>query len=278
MITVGDTKTRLDGREALAGALAGIEPGDSVTLAYARDGAEATVTLVTTARGGEVPAESPPPPASLADPLAGPVDAVEVARLESVEVADPPLAVIPRCAGPIGVVVWCGPPRGTVAEAEAAAWKAAAARHGVAVILPGSGEADAWSRGDIETVTRSLASLHARKPLDPARIAVAGRGAGAAFAWLVAERLGSGVGGVSLVDAALPRRASVTPAAPGAARWILLGPGRDDATRQRVEADRARLTQAGHAAGLLPADPASDEAAAPPAELLCRWAALLGLL
>jgi serine protease Do len=277
-ITVSDTETRLDGREALAGALAGIEPGDSVTLAYARDGAEATVTLATTARGGDVPAESPPPPASLADPLAGPVDAVEVARLEAAEVADPPLAVIPRCAGPVGVLVWCGPPRGKLAEAEAAAWKAAAARHGIAVILPGSGEADTWSRGDIETVTRALASLRARKPLDPARIAVAGRGAGAAFAWLVAERLGSGIGGVALVDAALPRRASLTPAAPGAARWILLGPGRDDATRQRVEADRARLSAAGHAVGLLPAEPKTDEAAAPPAELLCRWAALLGLL
>jgi len=276
-IKVGETETRLDGREALAGALAGIEPGDSVTISLTRDGGEATATLATIARSGDVPAESPPPPASLADPLAGPVDAVEVVRLEAAEVADPPLAVIPRCQAPIGVLVWCGPPQGKLADAEAAAWKAAAARHGIAVILPGSGEADAWSRGDIATVTRALASLHARKPLDPTRIAVAGRDAGAAFAWLVAERLGSGVGGVALVDAALPRRATVTPAAPGEARWILLGPGRDEAMRQRVAADRGRLVQAGHAVGLLPAEPAADEAA-PPAELLCRWAALLGLL
>jgi serine protease Do len=274
----GGEPTRLDSREALAGALAGIEPGDSVTLEYTRDGAEATVTLATTARGGDVPDEGPPPPATVADPLAGPVAAVEVVRLEAAEVADPPLAVIPRCAGPIGALVWCGPPRGKAIDAEASAWKAAAARHGIAVILPGSGEADAWSRGDIATVTRAVASLHARKPLDPTRIAIAGRGAGAAFAWLVAEGLGGGVGGVALVDAALPRRATVTPAAPGAAQWILLGPGRDEATRQRVEADRTRLVQAGHAAGLLPAETAADEAAAPPAEPLCRWAALLGIL
>lgn len=277
MIKAGDTETRLDGREALAGALAGIEPGDSVTISFMRDGAEASVTIATTAPGGDVPAQSPPPPASLADPLAGPVDAVDVTRLEAAEVADPPLAVIPRCAGPIGVLVWCGPPRGTVAEAEAAAWKAASARHGIAVILPGSGEADAWSQGDIATVTRALASLHARKPLDPTRIAVAGHGAGAAFVWLVAERLGSGVGGVALVDAGLPRRATVTPASPGGSQWILLGPGRDQTMRQRVEADRTRLVQAGHSVGLLPAASAPDEAP-PPAELLCRWAALLGLL
>jgi pimeloyl-ACP methyl ester carboxylesterase len=199
-------------------------------------------------------------------------------RLEAAEVADPPLAVIPRCAGPIGVLVWCGPPRGKAIDAEASAWKAAAARHGIAVILPGSGEADAWSRGDIATVTRAVASLHARKPLDPTRIAIAGRGAGAAFAWLVAERLGSGVAGVALVDASLPQRAAVVPAAPGAARWILLGPGRDEATQRRVAADRDRLSRSGHAVGLLPAEPAADEAAPPPAELLCRWAALLGLL
>jgi hypothetical protein len=262
----------------LAGALAGIEPGDSVSLTYTRDGAEATATLATTGLAGDVPAESPPPPPAAADPLAGPVDAVEVVRLEAAEVADPPLAVIPRCQGPIGVLVWCGPPRGKLADAEAAPWKAAAARHGIAVILPGSGEADAWSRGDIATVTRALASLHTRKPLDPARIAVAGRGAGAAFVWLVAERLGSGAGGVALVETALPRRATVTPAAPGAAQWILLGPGRDDETRQRVTFDRARLVKAGHAVGILPGEPAGEEAVPPPADLLCRWAALLGLL
>lgn len=274
----GGEPTRLDSREALAGALAGIEPGDSVTLAYARDGAEATATLATTARAGDVPTDSPPPGATVADPLAGPGAAVEVVRLEAAEVADPPLAVIPRCVGPIGVLVWCGSPRGKAIDAEASAWKSAAARHGIAVILPGSGEADAWSRGDVATVTRAVASLHARKPLDPTRIAIAGRGAGAAFAWLVAERLGSGVAGVALVDASLPQRAAVVPAAPGAARWILLGPGRDEATQRRVAADRDRLSRSGHAVGLLPAEPAADEAAAPPAELLCRWAALLGLL
>jgi len=278
LIRAAEAETRLDGREALAGALAGIEPGDSVTLTYTRDGAEATVTLATTGLAGDVPAESPPPPPAAADPLAGPVDAVEVVRLEAAEVADPPLAVIPRCQGPIGVLVWCGPPRGKLADAEAAPWKAAAARHGIAVILPGSGEADAWSRGDIATVTRALASLHTRKPLDPARIAVAGRGAGAAFVWLVAERLGSGAGGVALVETALPRRATVTPAAPRAAQWILLGPGRDDETRQRVTFDRARLVKAGHAVGILPGEPAGEEAVPPPADLLCRWAALLGLL
>ena len=278
LIKAGEVETRLDGREALAGALAGIEPGDSVSLTYTRDGAEATATLATTGLAGDVPDESPPPPPAAADPLAGPVDAVEVVRLEAAEVADPPLAVIPRCQGPIGVLVWCGPPRGKLADAEAAPWKAAAARHGIAVILPGSGEADAWSRGDIATVTRALASLHTRKPLDPARIAVAGRGAGAAFVWLVAERLGSGAGGVALVETALPRRATVTPAAPGAAQWILLGPGRDDETRQRVTFDRARLVKAGHAVGILPGEPAAEEAVPPPADLLCRWAALLGLL
>ncbi|MDA0255119.1 MAG: hypothetical protein O3A18_09595, partial [Planctomycetota bacterium] len=69
-------------------------------------------------------------------------------------------------------------------------------------------------------------------------------------------------------------------ATPAAARWILLGPGRDEPTQQRVAADQARLERAGHTAGRLPVAAAAGEAVAgqPPADLLCRWVSLLGLL
>ncbi|MBM4023050.1 MAG: PDZ domain-containing protein [Planctomycetes bacterium] len=274
-ITIDDSSppTAIVDRAVLAGVLAGVEPGVEVTLTFTRDAVSTVARMAPTAMPDAVPDSTPGRAVPVNDPLAGPRDAVEVVRLGGAEIANPGLAVIPRGDVPTGVLVWCGPPHGPVVEAEAAAWKAAAARHGVTVVLPASRQADAWTAADIATVARLLAALHTRRPIDPARVATAGSGPGAAFAWLVAERLGASVDGVALVGASLPRRAAVEPAAAGFARWVLLGPGGDEAARQRVAADRVRLRAAGHAAGLL------DEAvAAPPVDLLCRWVAVLGML
>jgi len=264
----------LDGRASAAGVLAGVAPGERVRLAVRRSGVVREVELETVAMPGEVPAAGPPGAADEADPPRGRSDAVAVVRLAGADVADPALAVIPGGSGPVGVLVWAGSPHGPVAEAEATAWKAAAARHGVAVILPGSADPTAWSRDDLGALKRSLTALVRRRPVDPRRIGIAGAGGGAAFAWLAAEQFGSAAAGVALVGAALPRRAAVEPAEPGNARWVLLGPGGDEAARDRVTIDRARLERAGYPAGVL----AGAEASEPPAELLCRWVALLGLL
>jgi poly(3-hydroxybutyrate) depolymerase len=157
-----------------------------------------------------------------------------------------------------------------VTEAETAVWKAAVAQAGVAVILPGSSDPRQWSRDDIPAVVRALQSLDARRRIDPARVAVAGSGAGGGFAWLVAERLGPACRGVAVTDAALPRQVTVEPAEPGTARWILLGSAHDP----RIEQDRGRLESAGYPVGTLAIEPA----AGPPAAVLCRWVSLLGLL
>jgi len=297
--------TPIDSPEAAAGSLAGVAPGEDVAVTFTRAGRASTVTMATIPLPADVPSVGPASDPVGGDPLTGPQDAVDIVRLEGADVADPALAVIPRGGGRLGVLVWCGPPRGQPADAEAIAWKAAASRYGVAVVLPGSTAADAWSRDDIPGVTRALAALNARRPIDPSRVGVAGSGAGGAFAWLVAERLGAVAGGVALVAATLPRRATVEPAQPGRSWWVLLGPGADAEMQQRAAADRARLERAGHTATILAADlvepaaadtlptpedatpDAARQAAAgtaresprsPPADLLCRWVALLGLL
>jgi pimeloyl-ACP methyl ester carboxylesterase len=102
-------------------------------------------------------------------------------------------------------------------------------------------------------------------------VAVSGSGAGAAFAWLVAERLGTVCRGVAVSGAALPAAGPLTTAGPGEARWVLLGAG-GRVPASRVDADRRRLEAAGHVVGLLPDD--GD----PVPATLCRWASLLGLL
>ena len=267
--------TPLAGPETLAGMLAGMSPGERVQIGYRRDAVESTVGLVTAAPPDEVPAAGLPAPAAGDDPLAGPLDAGRVVRLEAAELAEPTVAVLPPGTEPVGLLIWLSPPHGRVAESEAAEWKAAAVRHGVAVILPGSAEPATWSRSDIPTVLRSIAALNGQRRVDPARIGVAGAGAGAACAWLVAERLGPAVSGVALIESGLPRLATVAEAAPEREWWVLLGPGRTGEATLQFEADRSQLHKAGHAAGLLP-----DNAAAngPPTDLLCRWVSLLGIL
>lgn len=256
---------------ALAGALAAAEPGAAVRLEVDRGGARVPLELRLAPAPADVPAEGPVV-APAGGPLAGAVDPVKVMRLEMVDAAERPLVVIPRGGdGPLGLLVHVGPPRGPVPEAEADRWKAAVAASGVAVLLPGSAERTRWSRDDVSAVVQAIQALHARRPIDPDRVAVSGSGAGAAFAWLVAERLGTVCRGVAVAGAALPAAGPLTPAGPGEARWVLLGAG-GRVPASRVDADRRRLEAAGHVVGLLPDD--GD----PVPATLCRWASLLGLL
>jgi serine protease Do len=267
-------RVAVDGAAALAGALAGVAPGDAVGLEVVRDGQPRTLQVTTAAAPADVPPALEGWQPAARDPLRGPVDAA-VVKLASPEEPRPPLAVIPQAGRkePVGVLLYFGVPHGPVAEAEAAPWKAAAAAWDVAVILPGSVDPRQWGGDDLPAIRRSLAALDAKRPIDPARIAVAGRDAGGGFAWFVADRLGAAVSGVAVIDAALPRTAKLEPPEPARSRWVLMGQGGESDVARRIAADRRRLEAAGFPVGTVAA-----EGAAPPADLLCRWNVLLGLL
>jgi serine protease Do len=255
---------------ALAGVLGGVEVGDRVTLSV-KDaaGKEQSRLLATVAMPTDIPAQTPTRPET--------ADAAEVVKLEAAEVAAPPIAVIPAGTrdDPVGVLVYFGRPRGAVAVDEAAAWRNAANRYGVAVILPGSIDPQRWSRDDIRGVARSIDSLRGRRAIDPSRLAMAGSGAGGAFAWLAAEALGPAFRGIALLDAALPRQAKVDPAEPGRFRWVLFDPPRTEGKLPlRIEADRDRLMQAGYDVGVLP----ERDVDTLPVETLCSFVEALGLL
>ena len=281
----GDAVT-VESAAALAGIVAGTEVGRSLSLVISRDGKRQTIPVEVVVMPADLPADLstlvPPfaPALAAAGPMVPAGDAAVVERLEAAEVAQPPLVVLPAAPPrePLAVIIYLDLPRGPVAEAEAIAWKAAAARHGVAVILPGSVDPQRWGREDIGGIKRAVATLAAKRAIDPARIAVAGRGAGAAFAWLVAESLGPAVRGVALIDSTLPRQAVVEPAEPGRSRWVLFGTAADAAAAAqlspRVEADRRRLEASGVAAGTLPMTPGAGV----PAATLAAWAEALGLL
>lgn len=248
--------------------IAGLAPGQAVRLELARGGSRLPLEIVLASPPTIVPADGPRW-AQDHGPLEGAVEPVKVVRLDAAEAADRPLAVVPRSGtGPLGVLVHCGPPRGGVADDAAAPWRAAVAETGVAVILPGSSDRLRWSRDDVPGVLRAIQSLAARRGIDPDRVAVSGTGAGGAFAWLVAERLGPACRGVAVVDAPLPSSMTLATAGPGEARWILVGGGEPG----RRAADRRRLEDAGHVVG-----PAPEDAGAM-ATTLCRWVSLLGLL
>ena len=261
---------------ALGGFVGGLEAGDTVELVLDRGGAAATVTVTL----GKQPAL---PPANV-PPREGDPEAATIERLEAAEIAKPAWVVTPPAEpeSPLGVLVYCGPPgvpsgKGAAADEAArpaaARWKAAATRYGVAVVLPVSADAERWGREDIRTLARSLDGLRLRRPIDPTRIAFAGSGPGGAFAWLAAEGLGPAVRGVALLDAVLPRQATLEPTEPGRSRTVVFGslPG---AAVERVDADIRRLDAAGYPVGILP-ELVGD---ALPAETLCSWVEALGVL
>jgi serine protease Do len=263
----------IDSLPTLAGIIGGAEIGQSLSVGLLRDGRRSTVKVAVVAMPNELPEVVPEPRRD--DEAAAAADAATVTKLDAPEIAKPPLVVLPTSAAerPLGVLVYFGPPHGQAEQGEATVWKAAAARHGVAVILPGSADPQRWSRSDIATVARSLDSLRSKREIDPARVAVAGRGPGGAFAWLVAEALGASVRGAALLDSGLPRQAAIDDAEPGRTRWVLFGRAQQQPL-PKIEADRRQLEAAGFPVGSLPWKSADSL----PAEILCGWVESLGVL
>ena len=261
---------------SLAGFVAGLEAGDTVEVAFDREGSRMSAPVAIVPQPALPPASVPP--------REGDPEGVVVEKLSAAEIARPAWVVLPPAepAVPLGVLVYCGPPGagGTkAADADAAArraaerWKGAAARYGVAIVLPVSADAERWGKEDIPILARSLDGLRLRRPIDPSRVALAGTGPEGAFAWLAAETLGPAVRGVALLDATLPRQASVPQTEPGSSRAVLFGslPG---AAVTRVDADIRRLEAAGYPVGILP-ELVGDGL---PVETLCSWVEALGVL
>jgi serine protease Do len=274
-------EAKVESAAALAGMVAGVEIGQEFGLVVSRDGARRVVRLASRPMPGDLPTDLPA--TLLARPGAAGREGATVERLGAVEMAKPTLAVVPTVppTEPLAVLVFLDVPRGEVNETAAADWKLVAARQGVAVILPAPSDAQRWGREDIAGIKRALAGLAAKRALDPSRIAVAGRGAGGAFAWLVAEALGPTARGVAVIDAGLPRQASIEPVEPGRSRWVLFGTtaaepatGESGTAEGRRAADRRRLEDAGYLVGSLPTAPAGN---LPVAEI-GSWIEALGCL
>ncbi len=264
----------------LAGLLGGLAADSRVLLSVDRDDADQRLQAATVLLPANPPAEVP---------AIAPVDEQPpptVLKLEAPELAEPGWAIVPadEDGPPLGVLVSFDEPEGPLEAAaitgRVAAWRDAVVRYRVAVVLIGSADPARWSRADLDRVGRSLEVLRTRRRLDPTRIGFVGRGAGGTFAWLAADRFSPAVRGVALIDAALPRRATIDDAAPDRFRWVLFGSAAaaaadpESATARRQAADRERLSKAGITVGDLPATDSDAARAA----ALCRWVEALGVL
>jgi serine protease Do len=267
----GDTPRQIQSPDQLRALLASVAVGEDLRLQVRRGDTLVDVPLRTVAASSILP---PPDATGGATP-----SAVRVELLTAPEVANAPVAVIPELEEgvPMGVLIHFGPPQGAVTEADAEPWRAAAGRYGIAVILPGSGESDRWSRDDLPGIARAIESLRSRGTVDPTRIACSGESAGAAFAWLAAETFAGRVHGVALIDGSIPRRSEVPKANPGQPLSVLFGHraegwSPEDASRQRQ--DEKRLDEAAVPHAMLPA----PFGPVLPTDDLCRWAGALGVL
>ena len=267
----GGEPQAIESVQLLAGLIGGLEAGRPLALEFRRGAANRSVHLDTAPLPGVVPPDAGSPEEASAP--------ATIERLEAAEVARPPLVVLPgaKQGPPLGVLVYFGPPpgagEGPAATKTAEPWLDAAARHRVAVVLPTAADPQRWGREDIATVARALDSLRSRRPVDASRVAVAGRGPGGAFAWLVADALGPAIRGVALLDAALPRQAVIEPTEPGRSRWVLFAASLAGPTA-KLDTDRAALDAQGYQVGLLP-EVLGDS---PPTDDLCRWVEALGLM
>ena len=266
----------VDSSATLAGIISGMHIGQSLEITILRDGKRSSLKMATAPMPNAVPAAVPTVRPADQINLAGQIaDKTTVSKLELAEVARPALVVLPAesSKNPLGVLVYFGVPHSATEQKEAAAWKTAAALYNVAIVLPESGDPQRWSREDIAGVARSLDALRSRRSIDPTRVGVAGRGAGAAFAWIVAEAFGPSVRGAALLDSALPRQATVAPTEPGQACWVLFGfSTKKDAAK--ADADRKRLESAGYPVGIIDTEIGTSI----PTDLLCAWVEALGVL
>lgn len=267
----GSEPRLIESVEQLGSLVASLAIDDDVVLKVRRGDAAEDLRLQLVAATSSLP---------LPDALAvEPPAEVAVEPLTAPEVANPPIAVIPKVADgvSVGVLIHFGPPHGEAKEADAAAWRAAAGRYGIAVVIPGSGEADRWSRDDLAAVARALETLRSRMPIDSTRIACSGEAAGAAFAWVAAETFAGRVRGVALLGGSVPRRSEIPPADPGRPLSVLFGWPADgwtaeDASRQQQ--DQQRLDQALVPHTMLP----QPYGPVLPTDDICRWASAIGVL
>ncbi len=269
--TSGSEPRPIESVSQFAALVAGLTIGDEVVLKLRRGDGGQEVRLQPVAATSSLP----PPDSLAADPPA----TVKVETLTAPEVANPPIAVIPDVAEgtPLGVVIHFGPPHGGATEADAAAWRTAAGRYGVAVVIPGSGEADRWSRDDLSAIARAIETLRSRVSIDPSRVACSGQAAGATFAWLAAETFAGRVRGVALIDGSIPRRSEIPRADPGRPLSVLFarpaeGWTPEDASRQQQDEQRLDEALVPHAMLPQPFGPVL------PTDDLCRWASALGVL
>ena len=202
------------GRDDLLHQMAAMEPGQDAALEIRRGPDTRKVQLKLAAMPeGLPPAELPPavvPPAVVspahADGKPGPQrPKVGVISLRVHEFKNEAWAYVPEGydpAIPCGVVVWLDGSVVPEQKQRLAQWKALCDRYDLALLVPKAADAAGWSPEEAAYVEKLIGRFRSDYAVDPTRIAVCGREAGASLAYMAAFRSREVVRAVAGIDGA----------------------------------------------------------------------------
>ena len=211
-IEPGDVLTALAGEpitdaDALRESLSQYGPGEKVTVTVLHAGKSRDVQLAL----GRLPEAVPKDPLPSAYAKAEPAGEAVLPRVRvPVKIPEFPNDAWAYVPGgnppktPYGLVVWLHEPGGSAWEELLARWKTDCDRDGWILLAPESADPRQWNRTELPLIRKLIDQISTEYAIDPARIVLAGRGAGGAMALLAASHNRDVVRGIAVLDSRLP--------------------------------------------------------------------------
>jgi len=210
-IQPGDRITRInqevvDGPDPLRLVVANLEPGQQVAIEFTRDTNQQEVEATL----GPLPTALPEPlPPARARALAEVLQPPAFTEIKILEEPNECLAFVPRTyrAGvPHGVIVYLRPPGAFDRDDLLARWHELCEAHDLILLAPQPRDSDRWTPMEIDFIRKTVDHALANYNVDKNRLALVGRQAGGALAYLFAFRHRELARGVVAIDAAAPFR------------------------------------------------------------------------
>jgi serine protease Do len=232
---------KIAGAEALRQQLSTLTPSDVLLLDIQRDkkNLQLKATLAT------LPEQLPPAAIGSKSPQAE-GKAIGRVDIKIPEFAHKCFAYIPRgyeTSRPHGVLVWLHPPGGHDEQRLIARWQDLCQQWNLILLAPKSSNPEKWTPGDAAFVRKALDQVIAKYSIDKNRIVVHGHEGGGAMAWLLALSQRDLVRGVAVVEAAIPRRASIPDNEPLERLAVYIGYGSKSTLTSRIRKNIEQLRE-----------------------------------
>jgi serine protease Do len=209
-VQMGDVISEINGKKVAStlevlDVLSGFLPGDTVPVAVDRDGERIELSLDTAALPTEVIADLPEikrPADEEQQPIEKGLREEKLAEFKNVCQLYAPTNY--RADVPSALLVWLHGPGGVDADAMLKRWQAHCDEHAILLAMPAAADENKWDRTEAEYLEELIASLADKYAVDPARTVVLGNQGGGEMAYKLGFENRTLIGGVAVVDAALP--------------------------------------------------------------------------